>query len=367
MSASSFTIGRVMSSFFDRLFRNNLIRILASGATWNAAGQSLRRAHKDKRARKHLLGLVLIVGFLVLVPVVGIAYLIFIVGTGAWLFLPFAILIVWWIRRGAREEFAPLNIAPTPEPLPWEPANEGWKLLHMYFAELALLYAVMVDRAGSERFLKERELPEGVEAISRRAHLNLLHSIGLWERMAAPDRELIMMPDGHWDWAKINQMAMEIEPLRLLRWILRIDFQLPLVGQQLSGDFAVAHELVSDPQRVLEGTELADEDLIRVARDAAQHYFVRCLAETITRGYHTPKDEQAVEWANEISESLSGLQNEDLLLGNKLVSEAAREQLIWATALAQKRSEFLTWVLSLLEAGHAPEAPLPCIYRKQEP
>jgi hypothetical protein len=93
MSASSFTIGRVMSSFFDRLFRNNLIRILASGATWNAAGQSLRRAHKDKRARKHLLGLVLIVGFLVLVPVVGIAYLIFIVGTGAWLFLPFAILI----------------------------------------------------------------------------------------------------------------------------------------------------------------------------------------------------------------------------------------------------------------------------------
>jgi hypothetical protein len=94
---------------------------------------------------------------------------------------------------------------------------------------------------------------------------------------------------------------------------------------------------------------------------------VRCLAETISRGYHTTQDEQAVQWAKEISESLSGQQDEDLLLGSRLVSEAAREQLIWATALAQRRSDFLTWTLSLLDAGHAPEPPFRCISCKQEP
>jgi hypothetical protein len=323
--------------------------------------------HKDKRARKHLLGLGLAIGFLILVPVVVVAYLALILGTGAWFFIPFLIPILWWIRRSAKEEFAPLNIAPTPEPLRFEPTLEERRPLRLYFAELALIYAVMVDRAGSERFLKEKELPEGVEPISRRTQLDLLHSIGIWERMALPDRDLILMPDGHWDWPRINQMAIEIEPLRLLRWILRIDFQLPLVGQQLSGDFAVAHELVLAPQKVLEGNELADEELIRIGRDAARQYFVRCLAETISRGYHVPEDEQAVQWAKEISESLSGQQDEDLVLGSKLVSEAAREQLIWATALAQKRDDFLTWSLSLLDAGHVPEPPFRCVSCKQEP
>jgi len=341
--------------------------MLLRRATWLEAWSSLKRAHKDKRARKHLLGLFLLVCFLILVPVVCVAYLVLLIGTGAWLFIPFVIPVIWWINRSAKREFAPLNIAPTPEPLPCEPAVEERSSLHLYLAQSALIYAVIVDRAGSERFLKEKELPEGVEVISRRTHLELLKSLGIWERMAPPDREVIMMPDGHWDWTRINQMAMQIEPLRLLRWVLRIDFHLPLIGQLLKGDFAIAHELVVAPQKALQGDELAAGELISVARDAARQYFVRCLAEAISRGYLTPQDEQAVRWAKEISESIGGQQNEDLVLGSKLVSEVTRDQLMWATALAQKRSEFLTWCLSLLEDGHPPKPPFRCISQQDEP
>jgi hypothetical protein len=207
-------------------------------ATWIEARSSLRRAHKDKRARKHLLALLLLVGFLILIPAICLAYLMILIATCAWLFIPFVIPVLWWIKRSAKREFEPLNIAPTPEPLPSGPSIEERSSLRLYLAELAVIYAVMVDRAGSERFLQEKELPEGVEVISRRAHLELLKSHGIWERMAPADRQAIMMPDGHWDWTRINQMAMEIEPLRLLRWVLRIDFQLPQIGQSLKGEIS---------------------------------------------------------------------------------------------------------------------------------
>jgi len=351
----------------SRLFRHDFIRMLLRRATWIEAWSSLKRAHKDKRARRHLLALFLFVSFLILVPVLCLAYLWVLIGTGSWLFIPFVIPVLWWIKRSAKRDFEPLNIAPTPEPLLSTPTVEQNKSLRLYFAELALIYAVFVDRAGSERFLKEKQLPKGVEVISRRAQLDLLRSHGIWERMAPSDREAIMMPDGHWDWMRINQMAMEMEPLRLLRWLLRIDFQLPQIGQSLSGDFTIANELVTAPQKALQGDELAEEQLIRIGAEAAQHYYVRCLAEAITRGYLPPKDDQALQWAKEISESLDGHQDEDLVLGSNLVSEAAREQLMWATTLSQKRSEFLSWSLSLLKEGHPPAQPFPCISCRNEP
>jgi len=278
------------------------------------------------------------------------------IGTGAWLFVPFVIPVMWWIRRSNKQEFEPLNIAPKPEPPPPALADPDLVLLRRFLAELTILYAVFLDRAGSERFLKEKQLPEGAEIVTRRTHFELLRSFNLLERTAAPDRDLLMMPDGHWESATINRVAAEIDVLRLLRWILGLDVHLPLIGYQLRGDFTIAHELVLAPQKALDGTSMIDADPIRVGHDAANSYFVRCFAEAVHRGCVTPNNPDATGWAAKVSESLRGKQDEDLILGTVLVSEAEDKDLMWAMTLARKRTQFLEWTLNLLQ-GTAPPGP----------
>jgi hypothetical protein len=322
-------------------------------ATWYEAWLSLKRVHKDKRARKHLLRLSLLIA----IPAVLIAYLLFLIGTGAWLFIPFVIPVIWWRSRAAKRDFAPLNIAPRPEPLSFELSPAQRASLRRYFAELALIHAVMVDRAGSERYLKEKQLPEGVEIASRRTHLELLRSIGVWERMEGADREALMTPDGEWSRPRIDRMLAEIEPVRLLRWILRIDFYLPVIGRHMRPDLGIAHEMILAPQKALDGDGLIDTGTIEQARDAARHYFIRCLAEAISRGYHKPEDEKTLEWATHYSGQLRGQHSEDLLLESNLVSEATQQQVLWAITLAKMRQDFLNRASAIMKAGSPPDPP----------
>jgi hypothetical protein len=326
---------------------------------WIEIGRSLKRMHKDSRARKQVFNLVV----LLLIPLAVIAYLAFLIGSGAWLFLPFIIPVMLWRARQAKRDSTPIHIAPTPDPVP-ALSEEAEASLRKHFAELALIYAVLLDRSGSERFLKEKELPPGMEITSRRLHINLLRQYSLWDRMASADRDAMMLADGHWTPANINQITTGIEPLRLLRWILRVDFRLPHVGQQLYGDLAIAHELVVDPGLLFNGTDLAEVEVIRTARNDAALFRGRCLAEAISRGYAGIQDEKTAQWAEDVSRNLRGKQSEDLVLGDKLVSESERGQLEWAGLLATVRCGFLDEVLAALESGTVPAPPMSTIFAR---
>ena len=345
---------------------HNLFRILSEKSVWKEFWLSVKRAHKDRRARRRLGVLSMIVGLALLVMIIGLIYLALLVGTGTIFFAPLVLPVLWWIRRCARKESEPMNIAPQAAHLDSTAKDARTQLLRSYFADLGLLYAVLVDRAGSERFLKEKELPPGVEVTSRRAHMEALRKAGMWDQTAAKDREAIMIADGGWDWELINRFATGIEPLRLLRWILRIDFRLPTIGQHLAGDFTVAHEIVVDPERLRRGRDLIDEDEVCAAHDDARTMLFRCVAEAISRGYQAAEDERTDTWAKRVSEELQGNQDEDFLLGDKLVSEATREQLGWATALANIRTNFLSMTLELLEDGRPLDGPIASIFAEEE-
>ena len=354
-----------MSTIRSQPPRDSLFRIFAQKSVWREIWLSMKRVHKDRRARRRLGSLSLWIGLLLLLVVGAIAYLFFLIGTGAIFFAPFVIPVLWWIRRSTKKEFEPMSIAPQARDLgAGEEADRP--ALHAYFADMALLYAVLVDRAGSERFLKEKALPPGAEVTSRRVHVEALRSAGVWDRMIPEDREDIIMPDGAWDWERINRYAMGIEPLRLLRWVLRIDFRLPTIGQQLWGDFGIAHEIVVDPERLRRGRELIDAETVGVSRDDARTTLLRCVAEAISRGYQVAQDESTAAWAKQVSADLSGNQNEDFLLGDKLVSEATPEQLAWATALANIRTDFLSRVMDLLEGRCSPENQIASIFADED-
>jgi hypothetical protein len=344
----------------------SLYRVLSQKSVWRELWLSVKRAHKDRRARRRLGFLSLAIGLLLVLAVGTVAYVMVMIGTGSIFLVPFLVPVMWWIRRSAKKDFAPLNIAPQASAHGSEAREANSQALHSHFADLALLYAVLVDRAGSERFLKEKELPPGVEVTSRRAHVEALRSAKLWERIGPKDREALMIADGGWDWEQINRFAMGIEPLRLLRWVLRIDFRLPTIGQQLWGDFGIAHEIVVDPERLWRGHDLIDADTVRTSRDDARSTLLRCIAEAISRGYQVAADDEMAAWAKGISEELAGNQHEDFLLGDKLVSEATREQLGWATALADMRCDLLAMVLELLETGNPPDDLIESIFADED-
>jgi hypothetical protein len=325
--------------------------MLLRKATWREARLSLQRAHKDKRARKHLFR----VAMMLLAPAACIFYLVWLIGSGALLFVPFVIPVFLWRMRREKQDAVPLRIAPGPPLLEKELSEDEQQRLRPYLARLALFYSVMVDRAGSESFLKEKVLPEGFEVTSRRIHLDLLKAQGLWETMAPADRDMMMMADGHWEWWQINQVTMGIEPVRLLRWILRIDFYLPVIGQQLRGDYAAAHELILAPEKVLNGKGLVDLATMRVARNAAIQYYARCIAEGISRGLLEPRNDEIGQWAKSVSEELKGKQHEDLVLGGKIVSEVTDEELQWALQLSERRFNFLKWAMGVMKDGREPD------------
>ncbi|WP_263355880.1 intracellular growth attenuator family protein [Acidicapsa ligni] len=319
--------------------------MLLRKATWHEAWRSLKRAHKDRRARKHFLLFLLHL----LIPFLCIAWLAAAMGTGFIFLVPLILLFGWWRSRAVRkEDSVSLSIkAPTP-PIHRKLTEEDRQKLRRYFTEQALIYAVVTDRAGSEAFLKEKILPEGVEVVSRRIHLDLLKTHGLWDKMSSNDRQAMMMTDGHWQWPLINQTYVSLEPLRLLRWILRIDYYLPVVGQQLHMEVKLANEIVRNPAKVIEGEGLISQAQIEIGSQAARQFLIRCIAEEITRGYRQVDEGEDTQWATDYTTALSGKQHEDFVLGSKLVSEATQEELQWATVLARTRMNFLNWAISLM-------------------
>lgn len=336
-----------MLSFLRLFFSKRYWRQISLGALWRQAGFSLRRAHKDPRARKFLLRLIL----LLLTPFLCVAYLVWLIGSGGVWLLVLAIPVVWWIRRNNRRN-EPVRISLQPEP-PATPLHEETPELRAYLAQMGLLYAVMLDRAGSEAFLRDKQLPPNVEIISRRTHIELLRANGIWDNLAPSEREAVMIADGHWPSELIGRTNAGMEPLRLLRWILRLDFFLPLVGMESRPSYALAHEIVSEPGKFLDAKNLIDWNALNTARKAAQHYFYRCLAESVSRGYYEAKDEEAKKWAVGLARSLEGKQGEDLLIGSKLVSEVGPDELSQAVMLARARTNFLSWI-ERLYSGSAP-------------
>lgn len=340
-----------MISLYQLLFSKRFWHSISLRAFWREAGVSLRRAHKDPRARKFLLQVFL----LLITPLLCVAYFAWFIASGAIFLLPFLIPAVWLIHRNNKRN-APLHIVPHQEPRS-VPVGDDDPAICPYLAQMGVLYAVMVDRAGSESFLRHKQLPPNIEIISRRTHIDLLRSTGMWEKMATTDRESMMIADGQWEPELIARTSTGLEPLHLLRWILRVDFFLPHIGSKTILSYTEAHEIVRNPRMFLEASKLVDREALAAARTAAEHYFYRCAAESISRGYHESEDETARMWANDVSRSLAGRQGEDLLLGTRLVSEAGPEELSKALMLARIRMNFLTWIEALLSGAARPVFP----------
>src|SRR6266567_2491230 len=111
-SRSADTIKQSMPSVRSEPPRQSLFRVLSQKSVWGELWLSMKRVHKDKRARRRLGFLSLVIGLVLLLVVALVVYLMILIGTGSILFVPFVIPLLWWIRRSAKKEFVPMSIAP---------------------------------------------------------------------------------------------------------------------------------------------------------------------------------------------------------------------------------------------------------------
>jgi hypothetical protein len=240
---------RAMFGLFRLLFSANYWRTLFHGETWRRSGVAVRRAHKDKRARKQLRQLAILLA----TPFLCLAYVAWLIGNiaglvGVVIALVMIGLVSVYRNRRPVEKDGPLTLSlqtyddPKPAPSP-EPGPE----LRQEFAELALLHAVLADRAASENFLGTKVLPEGLVVVTRQRHMEILREYNLYDRLGDAERDLLLLPDGHWPKETIDHVAMMLEPLRLLRWVLRVDGFLATVGATMTADFRLAGSLVKEP------------------------------------------------------------------------------------------------------------------------
>ncbi len=349
-----------MFGLFKLIFSRNYWRLILRGNTWREAGVSVRRLHKDRRARKQLWQTVI----LLLAPFLLLFYLLWMLGmsaaSGGPVFGVIVVLIIVGVRalrrwRSENQETVRLFEKPAQEPpREWTIAPE----LRKRFAELALVHAVMIDRAGSELFLKTKTLPEQITVITRQVHRDLLQKFGLWEKLAAVDRDLLLRGDGHWEVAEANTASNSLEELRVLRWALRLDDFLPVVGMTMDSSFEIAKDTIAQAEALFESTGFVTRKWTETARKAANIYFQRCAAEGVHRGYFSPESEENMERSRKWALEMSRKEDEDLLLGGKIVAEAEEQVIRRATLLSLWRFRLLDWIMRVADGEVEPIAGL---------
>lgn len=310
--------------------------------------KTLRRVHKDRRARAQLLW--------VLLGLAAVVYEVVVVAfsirqNGALGIFPLAVCalliaaVVVYRRRRPVQTSGPvtLDLSPRPE-IPAVPDVRASPDLLREFAERALLHAILGHRAASEGFLKHKGVPEGQTIITRQTHLRLLREYALLDRLGPTERDLILAPDGAWEEGTIDRASLLLEPVRVFRWLLLLDAHLPLVGEAALIDFPLAASLIEHPEPLFASDGVVEMEHIRSARSAAEQMFFRCYSEGQSRGFYIAADAERAEAAIFEAQRLAGREDEDALIGNIIVSRASDDEVRLAAQAALTRMQLLRWV-----------------------
>jgi hypothetical protein len=317
---------------------------------WKNFAILVRRAPKDRRAGRAL--------FLTLLALVGLAAYaaLVLLNPGTYVILPPALIALWFIRRSHKRADAGLIRL---NRLDVKSETDDLLEHRKHLAQVTVALAAMIDRAGSEAFLKSKELPPGVAVITRQRLIAMLRSAEIWDALPLISRERMMLPDGGWDWELISDALRQLEDLRVLRWVLRIDTYLLPIDQAYKVHLSLATELTGDSAKV-RGDGCLQAWEMEEARKHADSYFGRCWAEEQKRGVgvapqEEPSDqveatethlssEEIIRYATELGSQQSG----DFLLGFGIVGDASDEQLKNATMVAWRRTMALHRIMRYL-------------------
>jgi len=329
----------------------NLYKFWFSGKGWKALWVALRRSHRDPKARGQLIRLVLTLLLVAAYPAWYLyqfrgfslnfgweGNLVIYTALGSVILLGVGSTIYHRLERRAQERSDPSVPA-------------GTRLA--IFREAALL-ATLIERLSSE-FGMEKELPPGIQVITRRVLLDRLDQFKLREDLERGLRDVLLMPDGHWPAELKNKAYPSWECLYCLRWVLGLG---ELCGLTVNPNYSTtdARTLaeIKKPEKL---TVLPSWD-IRPARDAASLFFHRCWLELTARGALKNIAEDDVASAIHARETIQAEgYTADYLIGAHTVPECP-DTLLWqATIRAYHRMRTLALLVDVT-GGEKPASEL---------
>jgi hypothetical protein len=316
-------------------------------STWHTLWIALRRARRDRRARRNLVRFAL--SFAILGAAIGWYYYLFrgffvnfgATGTAVYIAIGLSVVLFIVVKRIAdRREQSAEKLTSI--------SNE---MKEMLFREACLL-AILLERLGSESYL-EKEIPPDVVVVTRRVLLDRLAALGLRDNLEPWLLDLLLAPDGHWTAEQKQRAIPALECLAVLGWVLGLG---ELRSLTLDPKYSVAEARslfeVKEPEKLY---ALASWD-VRPARDGAHQFLQRCWAELVARRAITGAPEQDVEQAlaarAEIqSEGYTG----DYLVGARTIPELDTELLVLVARRAYTRWQVLSLLVDILSGETAVE------------
>lgn len=259
-----------------------------------------------------------------------------------------ATLVVVVIRRSHRrqDELFKYSFVST---APQESVEAPSASVRAYLIDRAAITAALLSRAASEWYVQNKELPSGVEVVTRRTQNEILRRENLWEKLEADEADMFRAADGHWKTDQVDSASSLCEYLRLLRWVLGLDAKLFPLTHFPRVDVSLTQGLVERRQKVFQGKSVLATWDVRVERDAADQYFARCIAEIVARR-KTSVAAEVDEWAHGLRDDLMG-PSKDFVVGTQTIGELDESTLRAFFIIASARTRYAGYLVDILASG----------------
>jgi hypothetical protein len=326
----------------------NLFKFWLSSQGWKALLIALRRSPHDPQARKNVFRLLLSLLFF---PAYITFYAFFLrgayrdqgkdilfFGAGCVLFVILLTIIIAFFQNREQREADRDN-----------PAIPAATKLAIY-RETCLL-ATLLERLGSEIGM-EKELPEGIEVITRRVLLDRLAGLNLGDDLEPELRDTLLAPDGHWPQELKDRAFGTWECFYALRWGLGLG-ELGVLSDEpaYKTDDLRALCSIKHPERL----KVLPAWDIRPFRDEADLFLTRCWMELKARDAIHGTTEEDVLQAINFRESIQAEDyTADFLVGTRTVTELPLQLLWLVTMRAYHRTNMLALLVDVAGGEKSP-------------
>lgn len=315
-----------------------------SSAGWKALAVAIRRSRHDVRARKNLFRLLLSLGVgaiyfgwygswlaaFILHDTVGRVMFLVVVCVMVLLGYGGAVFYRWDERRQERRT-------------PSVPSD-----VRAAIYREAFLLATLLQRLGSEVAL-EKEMPPGIEVITRRVLLDRLEAQQLRADLSSLLLDVLLMPDGHWTHSLKSRAHQAWECFEVLYWVLGRG-ELSELTSAPKYNYADARALIDlkNPERL---SVLPAWD-IRPARNQADVFFSRCWSELIARKEVNNASDEDVSYAIEKRAEIQEVgYTQDFLVGFRTIPELPSPELWFTVVRSFHRWQVLSLLVDITSGG----------------